>query len=72
MPGANAAERAIQLLLDEGLHVKCSRFGGDGGRTTHAKLDPDEYVKQFGAEAYLGQARYGQQLFPLARGPRAR
>jgi DNA primase len=42
--GANAAEKAIQLLLDEGLHVRVLAL--DGG------LDPDEYVKQNGAEAY--------------------
>ncbi len=43
-PGAKAAEGAIQLLLDEGLQVKVVAL--DGG------LDPDEYVKQNGAEAY--------------------
>ena len=42
--GANAAEKAIQLFLDEGLHVRVLAL--DGG------LDPDEYVKQNGAEAY--------------------
>ena len=42
--GANAAERAIQILLDEGVHVRVLTL--DGG------LDPDEYVKQNGAEAY--------------------
>jgi DNA primase len=42
--GGNAAERAIQLLLDESLHVRVLTL--DGG------LDPDEYVKQNGAEAY--------------------
>jgi DNA primase len=42
--GGNAAERAIQLLLDEGLHVRVLTL--DGG------LDPDEYVKHNGAEAY--------------------
>jgi DNA primase len=42
--GANAAERAVQLLLDEGLHVRVVAL--DGG------LDPDEYVKQRGADAY--------------------
>jgi DNA primase len=47
--GANAAERAIQLLLDEGLHVKVlSLDGGEAG----VKLDPDEFVKRFGAEEY--------------------
>jgi DNA primase len=45
--GANAAERAIQMLLDEGLHVRVLTL--DGG------LDPDDYIKQNGAEAY--QAR---------------
>ncbi len=45
--GANAAERAIQLLLDESLHVKVVAL--DGG------LDPDEYVKQNGAGAYLAK-----------------
>jgi len=42
--GANAAERAVQILLDESLHVKVLAL--DGG------LDPDEYVKQNGAGAY--------------------
>jgi DNA primase len=42
--GANAAEKAIQLFLDEGMHVRVLSL--DGG------LDPDEYVKQKGAEAY--------------------
>ncbi len=42
--GANAAEKALQLLLDEGLHVRVLTL--DGG------LDPDEYVKQNGAEVY--------------------
>jgi len=42
--GANATEKAIQLLLDEGLHVRVVAL--DGG------LDPDEYCKQNGAEAY--------------------
>jgi DNA primase len=42
--GANASEKAIQILLDEGMHVRV--LGLDGG------LDPDEYVKQNGADAY--------------------
>jgi DNA primase len=42
--GANAAERALPILLDESLHVKVLAL--DGG------LDPDEYVKKNGAEAY--------------------
>ncbi|MEQ1885858.1 MAG: DNA primase [Bryobacteraceae bacterium] len=50
--GANAAERAIQLLLDEGMHVRVLALGGgpDG-----VKLDPDEFVKRFGPEAYCAK-----------------
>jgi DNA primase len=42
--GADASEKAIQILLDEGVHVRVLTL--DGG------LDPDEYVKQNGADAY--------------------
>jgi DNA primase len=42
--GERAAESAIQLFLDEGMHVRVLTL--DGG------LDPDEYAKQNGAEAY--------------------
>ncbi len=42
--GTNAAEKAIQLFLDEGMHVRVLSL--DGG------LDPDEYVKENGAEKY--------------------
>ncbi len=42
--GANATERSIQMLLDEGMHVRVLHLPGG--------LDPDEYVKQHGAEAY--------------------
>jgi DNA primase len=45
--GADASEKAIQILLDEGVHVRVLTL--DGG------LDPDEYVKQNGAEAYRGK-----------------
>ncbi len=50
--GQNAAERAIQLLLDEGLQVKVLSLGAG---TDGAKLDPDEFVKRFGAEAYVAK-----------------
>ncbi len=43
-PGANAAERSINLLLEESMHVRIMEL--DGG------LDPDEYCKQRGASAY--------------------
>ncbi len=42
--GARATEQRAQLLLDEGLHVRVMEL--DGG------LDPDEYIKENGAEAY--------------------
>jgi len=42
--GANAAERSINLLLEEGMQVRIMEL--DGG------LDPDEYCKQRGAAAY--------------------
>ncbi len=58
--GENAAERAIQLLLDEGLQVRVlSLGGGEPG----AKLDPDEYVKRFGAEAYRAKLDSASSYF---------
>jgi DNA primase len=42
--GERAAESAIDLLLDEGMHIRVLSL--DGG------LDPDEYAKEKGAEAY--------------------
>ena len=42
--GANAAERSIDLLLEEGMQVRILEL--DGG------LDPDEYCKERGAAAY--------------------
>lgn len=50
--GANAAERAIQVLLDEGLHVKVVSLDSGPGSEPGVKLDPDEYVKRNGADAY--------------------
>lgn len=50
--GSNAAERAIQLLLDEGLNVRIVTLDGGPGADPGTKFDPDEYVKHFGAEAY--------------------
>jgi DNA primase len=45
--GASATEKYIQMLLDEGLRVSVLELGGD--------LDPDEYVKASGADAYRQQ-----------------
>jgi DNA primase len=42
--GAKASEKALPMLLDEGVQVRVLAL--DGG------LDPDEYVKQNGADAY--------------------
>jgi DNA primase len=43
-PGAAAAERSINLLLDESMQVRIMELDGE--------LDPDEYCKERGAEAY--------------------
>src|SRR5205085_6529007 len=42
--GANAAERSIKLLLDENVRVRVVEL--EGG------LDPDEYCKEHGPDAY--------------------
>jgi len=42
--GANASERSINLLLEEGMQVRIMELDGD--------LDPDEYCKERGAQAY--------------------
>jgi DNA primase len=42
--GADAAEKSIKLLLDENVRVRVLALGGD--------LDPDEFVKTSGVEAY--------------------
>jgi DNA primase len=53
--GAKAAERSIQLLLEEGLQVRIMEL--DGG------LDPDEYCKERGAEAYRARLDGAQGYF---------
>jgi DNA primase len=42
--GANAAERSINMLLEEGLHIRVLELGGG--------MDPDEFVKEHGPGAY--------------------
>jgi DNA primase len=42
--GASATEKYIKMLLDEGFRVRVLELGGD--------LDPDEFVKASGADAY--------------------
>src|SRR5580658_2365666 len=53
--GANAAEKSIQMLLDENLRVRVLELGGD--------LDPDEYVKASGAEAYRARLEQAPAYF---------
>ena len=42
--GTSAAEKSVQMLIDEGMHVKVLEL--EGG------LDPDEYIKANGPEKY--------------------
>ena len=53
--GANASERSIDLLLAEGMQVRIVEL--DGG------LDPDEYCKQHGTEAYAARIEHAQGYF---------
>jgi DNA primase len=61
--GSKAAERSIQMLLDESMRVRVLEL--EGG------LDPDEYVKQAGAETYRSKvdqaAGYFEWLSDRAR-----
>jgi len=63
--GANAAERSINVLLEESMHVRILQL--DGG------LDPDEYCREHGAEAYRVRLDNAQgYFFWLADRARAR
>jgi len=53
--GATAAERSINLLLDESMRVRIVELE-DG-------LDPDEYCKERGADAYRGKLDKAQTYF---------
>src|SRR5260370_4876267 len=53
--GANAAERSIQMLLDEGLQVRVLEL--EGG------LDPDEFVKHSGADVYRSRLEKAPAYF---------
>ena len=53
--GANATEKSLQLLLDEGFRVRVAAL--EGG------LDPDEYVKANGADAYRDRLGNAQPYF---------
>jgi DNA primase len=53
--GENAAEKSIKLLLDESMHVRIMELDED--------LDPDEYCKKHGAEAYEGRVNAAKTYF---------
>jgi DNA primase len=53
--GTNAMERNMQMLLDEHLSVRVLDLDGE--------LDPDEYVKQFGAQAYEAKLQQAPAYF---------
>src|SRR5579862_6823553 len=61
--GAKASERSVKLLLDESMRVRIVEL--EGG------LDPDEYCKQHGAEAY-GQRISGAKTYFYWLADRAR
>ena len=53
--GMAAAERAIQLLLDESMRIKVLELPGG--------LDPDEFVNERGGEAYVEAIRHAPRYF---------
>jgi len=58
--GSNAAERSINTLLEEAMHIRVLEL--DGG------LDPDEYVKQRGADSYLSALKNAPRYFEWLAG----
>jgi DNA primase len=53
--GSNAAEKSIQLLLAESMHIRIVQLAGG--------LDPDEYCKEHGPEAYAEAVERAQTYF---------
>jgi len=53
--GEGAAEKHIKLLLDESMHVRIMELDED--------LDPDEYCKKNGAEAYDARVKAAKTYF---------
>jgi DNA primase len=53
--GENATEKSIPILLEEGMHLKVLSLTGG--------LDPDEYIKENGAESYIDALRHSRGYF---------
>jgi DNA primase len=53
--GSDAAEKSIQLLLAESMHIRIVQLAGG--------LDPDEYCKEHGPEAYSNAVERAQTYF---------
>jgi DNA primase len=53
--GANAAERAVQLFLDEGIRIRIVSL--------EEGLDPDEFVKKYGVDAYIAKLNSASGYF---------
>ena len=53
--GANATEKSIQILLDEGMHVRIMEL--------ERGLDPDEFIKANGAAAYASRLQHATGYF---------
>jgi DNA primase len=53
--GSNAAEKSIQLLLAESMHIRIVQLAGG--------LDPDEFCKEHGPEAYAEAVDRAQTYF---------
>ena len=52
---ANATERSIQMLLEEGMHIRVLELPGE--------LDPDEYMHEQGEEAYRALLKNAPRYF---------
>jgi len=53
--GANATEKHIPVLLDEGLRLRILSLGGG--------LDPDEFIREHGAQAYVDALEKARSYF---------
>ncbi len=59
--GRNSAEKAIDVLVDEGLRVRMALTHEE--TEVDGKLDPDEYVKQNGIEAFRDRIKRAAPSF---------